>query len=88
MQNSNPKRRDDILTQDSGDEVMLYDPNADEMHILNPTAQLIWDLCDGTHSTEQITAEVTTKFTVAAEANVAGDVSQTLSEFASKNLLL
>lgn len=88
MQNSMPKRRDDILTQESGDEIMLYDPTADELHILNPTAQLIWELCDGTHSVEQITAEVRGKFTVAADIDVAGDVAQTLSEFANKKLLL
>lgn len=67
---------------------MLYDPAVDEMHILNPTAQLIWTLCDGTYTVEQIAAEVTTKFSVAADIDVVGDVKSTLSEFATKNLFL
>jgi len=87
MKINNPKRRDDLLAQESGEEVMLYDSIADEMHILNPTAQFIWARCDGLHSIEQIADELRIAFAVAPEVNVQNDIVQTLNQFNTKSLL-
>lgn len=87
MQTNQPKRRDNVLIQDSGDETMLYDPTTDEMHVLNPTAHFIWKRCDGNYSIEQISNELKTKFAVGPAINVRGDVAQTLIEFGTKKLL-
>lgn len=87
MNTTHPKRRDDVLIQESGDETMLYDPNVDELHILNATAQVIWELCDGEHSVEQISDEVSTRFMLTEDVNVQADVEQTLGAFGKKSLL-
>ena len=84
----NPQRRTDIFVEGSQDEAMLYHPESDELHVLNPTARLIWDLCDGTHSMDDMVNQVRVAFRVPAHVNLQHDVEQTLNEFAQKGLLV
>ncbi len=42
-----PEARRDVLVQEVGDEVVIYDREWDRLHRLNPTAALIWRHCDG-----------------------------------------
>lgn len=81
-------RRADILIEASNNEAMLYHPESDELHVLNPTAQLIWDLCDGEHSLPEIAEAVRAQFMVVADVDIQADVEQTVADFQSKNLVL
>ena len=47
-----PVKRGSVLRRDMGDETVLYDSKTGAVHALNPTASLVWDLCDGEHSLE------------------------------------
>ena len=38
------------------DERLLYDADAGVIHLLNPTASLIWSLCDGRHGVAEMSA--------------------------------
>ncbi len=38
---------------------LLYDPLTDQGHVLTPLGALVWDMCDGTMSADQLVAEVT-----------------------------
>lgn len=40
----------------SDDETVLVNARGDVAFVLNPMASVIWDLCDGSHSTEEIAA--------------------------------
>jgi hypothetical protein len=51
-------------------QVAIYDPQADRIHYLNPTAALILELSDGSHSSKQIAALVQEAYGL-AEAPVA-----------------
>ncbi|MGA3201083.1 MAG: PqqD family protein [Bryobacteraceae bacterium] len=36
------------------DQCLLYHPDSDRIHYLNPTAGLVFELCDGNHTAGQI----------------------------------
>ena len=41
-----------------GDELLVYVPDSETAHALNPSAVAIWDLCDGTRTAEDISREL------------------------------
>ena len=43
-------RKDQLLTQRVGDELVIYDERTHAAHRLNPTAALVWRLADGERS--------------------------------------
>ena len=47
-------RKDQLLAQDVGDELVLYDERTHEAHRLNHTAALVWRLADGRRSLSEI----------------------------------
>ena len=55
MTNSHkPIRNPQIMMQQLKHETMLYNTEAEEVHILNPTAKVIWELSDGTHTIKEM----------------------------------
>ena len=87
MSQSKPLRRPDILSKQAGRETILYRANSEAVHILNSTAQFIWNLCDGTHTAEEIGAALQANFAVPPDRDVLNAVRQTLDVFAEKDLL-
>ncbi len=76
-----------ITVQEMGEETLLYSTEAEAVHVLNPTAKLIWDLCDGEHTLADIEQALRASFSISAEHDVAADIRQTLETFAGKGLL-
>ena len=62
-----PRRMDHLIQHDMDDEVLVYDPVIDRTHRLNLSATLIWELCDGTRSLEDIARALTEQFEVEFE---------------------
>lgn len=87
MSLTKPVRKPDIIVQDIGDETLLYSAEGQAIHVLNPTAKRIWDLCDGEHTAEDIEQALRASFSIAAEHDVMGDIRRTLEVFADKGLL-
>ena len=58
---------DHLIQHDMDDEVLVYDPVIDRTHRLNLSATLIWELCDGTRSLEDIARALTEQFEVEFE---------------------
>ena len=54
MDKDKPLRKSDIVTQNIGDEYMLYNPESGSMHVINRTAEFVLNLCDGAHSLSEI----------------------------------
>src|SRR5919205_2953388 len=83
---THPQRRPELLVERAGRETLVYTtgqpdtPNAAEgaVHTLNTTASLIWDLCDGQHSLDEIERAVRQAFAVPAERDLAADVRGTI----------
>jgi hypothetical protein len=87
MNTTKPVRKPGIIVQDIGGEMLLYSAEGKAVHVLNPTAKRIWDLCDGGHTAEDMEQALRASFSIAAERDVAGDLQRTLEVFAAKGLL-
>lgn len=87
MNTTRPVRKLGITAKDIGGETLLYSAAEEAIHILNPTAQLVWELCDGEHSMEDMEQAIRASFAVADEHDVTGDIRRTLEVFADKGLL-
>ena len=82
-----PSRKEGFLREDLGDEILLCDTDSQVIHVLNRTAQLIWELCDGKHSTAEIESALRSRFSMTAERDLKADIQDTLRVFAEKGLL-
>ena len=58
IRHSRPLRAEGVTLRRSADEVMLYDPVQDRIHMLNDTAAAIWDLCDGQTDPEEMVGAI------------------------------
>lgn len=87
MKTAKPIHKPDITIKDIGGETLLYSSDEKVLHILNSTAKLIWDLCDGQHSLAEIEQALRSNFSVPADHDVLADIEKTLEIFANKDLL-
>jgi hypothetical protein len=87
MNTTRPVRKPGTAVKEIGSETLLYGAAEKAIHILNPTAQLIWELCDGEHTVEDIEQTLRASFFVADERDVTADIRRTLEVFVSKGLL-
>lgn len=81
-----PRRRVDIIAREIEDEILLYDPQQNSTHLLNPIAAAIWELCDGTRTPEE-TAEEIVHVLPADRQAVLSDVKRIIQEFSENGLL-
>jgi PqqD family protein of HPr-rel-A system len=83
-----PALRADIEIRELDDsETVLYDPQSDAVHVLNRTAALIVNLCDGEHSTEEMATKLGEQFEVEAGVDLLADVEETLTSLKNHGLL-
>ncbi len=75
-----PKTVDDFQLEEIDGEVLLYSPKATRSIYLNPSASLIWRLCTGEFSTQEIIDSLQEQFPDQAET-IADDVLATLDQF-------
>lgn len=74
-----PKVRDDLTVVELDGEAVIYDEQTADLHHLNPTATIVFGLCDGTATMSQIATDISEAFGVPAvevEAQVRGLVRQ------------
>ena len=57
--NAAPLRRDDLVLEELDGEAILYDPRYGAVHRFNTVTLLVWDLCDGSHTTADIALRLT-----------------------------
>ena len=88
MDTDRPLKRGDIICRDMGTETLLYDAEAETIHVLNPTALLIWNLCNGDHSFQDMERKIKAAFSLTAEHDVLADIQRTVDTFAKNNLLV
>ena len=80
LETTNPRTIDGIEVRHAGNDVIVYDPSNDRIHILNATAGRVLDLCDGDHDAEQIAAALANRTNAPAE-RVLADVHAVLASF-------
>jgi hypothetical protein len=65
----------DVLLRESGpDGALLFDPDTNQVKVLNPTGLFIWQQCDGTLNVSEIIQAMLAVFDGANEAEMAKDV--------------
>jgi hypothetical protein len=82
-----PQKRDDIASQELGDEVMLYDSVNEQVHVLNHTAYFIWKLCDGNNTLQDIRKKMISQFTEISDSAIINDIQSVINDFLLKKLL-
>lgn len=75
-----PKTVDDFQLEEIDGEVLLYSPSATRSIYLNPSAAVIWRLCTGEFTTEEIVNSLKEQFPDEAES-IEEDVLTTLEKF-------
>ncbi|MGQ0551675.1 MAG: HPr-rel-A system PqqD family peptide chaperone [Planctomycetota bacterium] len=70
-----------------GTQFALHDPATGQVHFLNESAALIWELCDGTRTVSDITQEVARLYARPVEL-VASDVDRVVAELRASGLLV
>jgi hypothetical protein len=79
MKEKHPVRNPDIVMRSEEKEAMLFNPENGNILCINKTGILIWGLCDGKHSGEEIVGKITEKYDVSRE-EAENDYSEYLSD--------
>jgi hypothetical protein len=79
-----PKKSDGLEVDEVEDGFVIYQPERDRVHYLNPTATLILELCDGTLTAAQIADLVAETFDLAAPP--AEEVNEALATLEAEGL--
>ncbi len=80
-----PLGRNDLLTRELDGEFFLYDPVTDRVALINQSAAVVFDLCNGSLTEDEIVAEVKRLYAAGGE-QVDNDVRATLADFAARGL--
>ena len=81
-----PLGREDLLTREVDGEFFLYDPVTDRVVLINDSAAVIFALCDGTRTEDEIAAEVQRLYASEAE-HLHDEVRATLAHFMADGLI-
>lgn len=81
-----PRKSADVLELDMGDGLILYNHDGDLVHHLNPSAGIIWQLCDGGVSVGQLGREIAEQYGLDVES-VQAQVAAVIAEFDTLGLV-
>jgi hypothetical protein len=81
-----PLRSPEVWVRQARGENAIYDPATGSVHLLNETAQAIWDLCDGDTTVAEMVDAICT-LTAMHRDIVVEDVDRILTEFGAAGLL-
>ncbi|MEW6366677.1 MAG: PqqD family protein [Acidobacteriota bacterium] len=74
-------------TREIGSELLLYDAETDEVHVLNATARLVYELHQMGSTPAQIGEVLRSRFSLGEEVDVLGDVVGCLDELRKKGMI-
>jgi len=77
----------DIETKELGDELMLYHTERDEIHVLNPTARLVYECHRQGHSLPETERALRERFRVPQEQDVRKELEACLAYLRDKGLI-
>lgn len=81
MITSKPLRKDTVLSRQIGDEFMLFDSRNSTVHVINATAGLVWNICDGTNSIDDIKKIVYENYNISVDNDVERDIEDIINHF-------
>ncbi len=81
-----PRRKPDYRLEELDGELLIYHPIESTVVYCNQTASLIWHLCDGTHTTAEISDLLSDAYPEAA-ASIPADVNATLHTLTTQQVI-
>lgn len=78
---------DVILRDEDEDGALLFNPDTNQVLVLNATAVCVWKQCDGTRDVPALIAAVKTEFEAVPEATVEADVETFVTRMAAGGFL-
>jgi hypothetical protein len=85
--NSRPMHEPNYRLEEVDGDVMLFHPARTEIHHLNATAALVWQLCDGQRSIGEIILILQESYPEAKD-EIPGDVAEVVKDLIQKGCLL
>jgi PqqD family protein of HPr-rel-A system len=82
-----PEKAADVLELDMEDGFILFNHDSSLVHHLNPSAAIIWQLCDGSASVQELADDIATEFKL-DRADVRGQVAGVVAEFEALGLVV
>jgi PqqD family protein of HPr-rel-A system len=82
-----PSKAADVLELDMGDGVILYNHDSSLVHHLNPSAAILWKLCDGEASVGQLAKEIAEEYGLEPK-EVEVQVTAVVAEFDALDLVV
>jgi PqqD family protein of HPr-rel-A system len=70
-----------------GPDLMVYDSVRDEVHILNPTAKIVYRLCKEGSCAAMIEQALRTAFKLKEDQEISASIAECLEELRSKGLV-
>jgi hypothetical protein len=81
-----PGKAADVLELDMGDGLILYNHDSSLVHHLNPSAALVWRLCDGEAAVKELAGEIAGEYGLVPDT-VLEEISSVIAEFDALNLV-
>jgi uncharacterized metal-binding protein len=81
-----PAKVSDVLELDMGDGLILFNHDSSLVHHLNPSAALVWQLCDGVASVGQLAKEIAEEYEL-VRRDVLDQVAAVIAEFDALDLV-
>lgn len=81
-----PRKAADVLELDMGDGFILYNHDSSLVHHLNPSAAILWQLCDGSASVEQLSIEVAEEYDL-DQPQVQREIAELIAELDAMGLV-
>jgi PqqD family protein of HPr-rel-A system len=81
-----PKVRDDLSVIDLDGELVVWDGETGDVHYLNPTASIVFELCDGSGTVEELATDIARAFGMPVE-RVEEDVRAIVGQYREAGLL-
>ena len=81
-----PKTRPGLVQAHLEGDLAVYDPHAQEMLVLNQSAQAIWSCCDGTGTVAEIVADIVAVYGADPET-VRSQVNELVADWSRRELL-
>lgn len=81
-----PERKGEAWVQREGDRTAIFNPETGLLHLLNPSALAIWDLCDGRTTAGEM-ADAISEITGLDQETTVGDVENALESLQEARLI-
>jgi len=87
MSRERPRRRNDLVDRNLGEETIVYDAEGRTVHVLNVTGQVIWSLCDGEHDMSDMVDALRATFVIDEDTDLETHVAETLKRLRDMGLV-